>query len=133
MRRPQYLSLVVLATVSAAAGCGGGEEGADASTGRYGGTYEALCQASEAARQGDAEAAERLFFDRAHQPLHQLAAEVSDVDRTVAARLHEAKAATEAAVNGDGDAEVLARLTGATRAALEATGHPTPPPCRQGE
>ncbi|MBW3548955.1 MAG: hypothetical protein KY452_12610 [Actinobacteria bacterium] len=131
MRRPQYLSLVVLATVSAA--CGGGDQGPDQSTGRYGSTYEALCQASEAARQGDAEAAERVFFDRAHQPLHQLAAEVSDIDRTVAARLHEAKAATEAGLNGDDNAEALARLTDATRASLEAIDHPTPPPCRQGE
>ncbi|HEV2071778.1 MAG TPA: hypothetical protein VGR26_18490 [Acidimicrobiales bacterium] len=131
MRRPQYLSLVVLATVSAA--CGGGDQGPDQSTGRYGNTHQALCQASEAARRGDAEAAERVFFDRAHQPLHQLAAEVSDIDRTVAARLHEAKAATEAGLNGDDNAEALARLTDATRASLEAIDHPTPPPCRQGE
>ena len=47
-------------------------------------------------RRRDPDAVRNVFFDRAHQPLHELAAETSRHDRATAARLLEAKQAVEA-------------------------------------
>jgi hypothetical protein len=85
------------------------------------GVVEALCEASdEAAR--DAEAARRIFFDRAHDPLHDIAAAAEKVDRSSAARLLEAKQAVEADLEATAAPELtsdLGRLIVATRDALE--------------
>jgi len=85
------------------------------------GVVEALCEADdEAAR--DAEASRRIFFDCAHDPLHDIAAAVEEVDRSSAARLLEAKQAVEADLEAMGAPELasdLGRLIVATRDALE--------------
>ncbi len=44
---------------------------------------------------GDQQTARRLFFDRAHQPIHQLASATSEVDRAASAKLLEAKRVVE--------------------------------------
>jgi hypothetical protein len=85
------------------------------------GVVEALCEADdEAAR--DAEAARRIFFDRAHDPLHDIAEAAEEVDRSSAARLLEAKQAVEADLEAMGAPELasdLGRLIVATRDSLE--------------
>jgi hypothetical protein len=68
-----------------------------ASSGRddaYRAAYLALCDARAA---GAPARARRIFFDRVHTPLHELAAEVGASDRDVAADLLEAKNEVEAA------------------------------------
>ncbi|MFP5319172.1 MAG: hypothetical protein ACLGI2_12890 [Acidimicrobiia bacterium] len=93
--------------------------------------YQGLCQARAEASQP--EAAREIFFDRVHQPLHQLAAEAAGADRAAAAKLLEAKQAVERDFADDpellpGD---LDRLTEATRRAIPTTGRPTPDPCQE--
>jgi len=84
------------------------------------GVVEALCEAQEAAPR-DPEQARIAFFDRAHDPLHDIAAAAQEVDRSSAARLLEAKQAVEAdleRMRGPDLAPDLGRLVAATRAAL---------------
>ncbi len=95
-----------------------------------------LCAAVDATDAGDVEAAEKAVFGRVHDQLHDLAARVEEEDRTVAARLLEAKAAVEADLareRGDRDRDVLARnlaeLAAATAAAIDAVGGDPPEPC----
>jgi hypothetical protein len=93
-----------------------------------------LCEASTKADKGDVDGAGKEFYDTAHQPLHDLAAEVSDVDRAVAARLLEAKEAVESSLEGDqselGDS--FHSLIAAADQALTATGH-SQTPCSPAE
>jgi hypothetical protein len=86
----------------------------------------ALCDAAAA---DTVEAADRRFMSGAHGPLHDLARAVVEVDRQVAARLHEAKQAAEAALAAGEQHDVerrLAELTEATRTSLEALDQPAP-------
>jgi len=82
----------------------------------------ALCTARNQAT-GDPEAAQTTFLDRAHVPLHVIAAAVEDEDRAVSARLLEAKQTVEErfASKGDGDrlAEDMEDLLAVTVDALE--------------
>lgn len=85
------------------------------------GVVDALCEASDEAA-ADPESARGIFFDRAHDPLHDIAAAAEDVDRSSAARLLEAKQAVEAnleAMAAPGLASDLERLITATRDALK--------------
>ncbi len=84
------------------------------------GVVDALCEAHEAAPR-DPEQARTIFFDRAHDPLHDIAAAAQEVDRSSAARLLEAKQAVEADFErmlGPDLASDLERLVAATRAGL---------------
>lgn len=93
LRRAALLALVVLA------GCGGGDAGDRTITvagqpvavARLLDAHAALCQAAT-----EPDAARRLFFDRAHEPLHTVARALEDVDRARAASLLEAKEKVEA-------------------------------------
>ncbi len=89
----------------------------------------AVCDVARAAREGDHDRARAVFFDDAHEPLHQLATTATGGgDRGAAARLLEAKNVVESAEPGP--TPVAADdLVDATRAALAATGDPSPPPC----
>ncbi len=100
--------------------------------GRYAEAYAGLCTARSAARSGDVVEARRAFLDRSHQPLHELAAQATERDRAVAARLLEAKEAVEASLGRSSPtaAADLDGLVDATGAALVATGRTRPPPCR---
>ena len=90
----------------------------------------ALCQATEQA--SDRRAARVIFYDRAHDRLHDLAREVQRVDRPAAARLLEAKGAVERDLDSNLAAARLAvdlaRLGAATAAALQAISI-APPSC----
>ena len=84
----------------------------------------ALCVARDAA--GDVAAARSAFEDRAHGPLHDIAAAIEDDDRDLAARLLVAKQAVEADLTVSRDPEQLAddldRLVDATIVAVDALG-----------
>ncbi|MGH8914904.1 MAG: hypothetical protein ACRDZM_10360 [Acidimicrobiia bacterium] len=70
-----------------------------------------------------------MFYDLVHQPLHDLAAETTETDRSVAARLLEAKEAVESDFDTQSDLiEDIRALIAATDNALAATGH-DPLPC----
>jgi hypothetical protein len=99
-----------------AAGAGGNEA--------YVGAVTGLCEAQRLAPDRPSDAG-RVFFDQAHVPLHDLAAEVGDTDRDAAAGLLEAKESVESVleeddVDGTGLSEDLADLLDATVAALRA-------------
>jgi hypothetical protein len=101
------------------AGCGSGGDDPYLAAG------SGLCEAAMKAEIGDAAGAETVFYDTVHQPLHDLAAEVSEANRAVAARLLEAKEAVESALDtGQPDtADAWQTLVVATDEALVATGH----------
>ncbi len=122
------------ALVLAMIGDDGPETPADAPGGRYGRAYAGLCNTSSAARSGDVGAARDAFFDQAHQPLHELAAETAARDRAASARLLEAKEAVEAGLS-QASATLASELDGlvaAAGAAIGAVGEARPPPCPQG-
>ena len=128
-RRALGPAVVVLAVVGVACGAGSDDETTGA-PGGYAALYRGLSDTS--ARAADVGAARRAFYDGPHQPLHELAAATSRVDRPAAARLLKAKGAVEADLNG-GDGALAAdldRLLQATRRAITATGEPEPDPCK---
>lgn len=120
-------TLTVILALSLAAACSSDTNNdtadpfADAATG--------LCDTVDAAGQPDQ--ARQLFFDEIHQPLHQLADETADADRTVAAQLLEAKQAVEAALDANTSSlgADLDRLADTTHAALVTLDRPGLP-CR---
>lgn len=73
-------------------------------------------------------AAEALFFDRAHERLHEIAAAVEQVDRAAAGRLLEAKERVEAGIGTlpHSFASNMEGLLEATRAGLAELGLPSP-------
>lgn len=130
--------LLACALVLMLGACGGGGEpsppSADQSADQS--AHGELCAAVDATDAGDVGAAEKAVFGRVHDQLHDLAARVEEEDRTVAARLLEAKAAVEtdlARERVDRDRDVLARnlaeLAAATAAAIDAVGGEPPEPC----
>jgi hypothetical protein len=89
-----------------------------------------LCEASAAAGNGEFELARQIFYDTAHRPLHDLAADTAIVDRVVAGRLLEAKESVEFGLDNEGPslADSFRTLLGAADEALRAIGH-DPVPC----
>lgn len=84
---------------------------------------------------GEVDLAREEFHDTVHQPLHDLAAETSDVDRTVAAALLEAKESIESGFASDDGPMLKAtidELVVAVDEALRATGHRSLP-CAPGD
>jgi hypothetical protein len=89
----------------------------------------AVCQVAALARGGDATAAKAAFLDDAHEPLHELARELTDQgDRGAAGALLEAKNVIEGAPEGPSTV-AAENLVAATRQAVAATGRPDPTPC----
>ncbi len=93
--------------------------------------HSGVCQALTLAKVGDIGQARRVFSNRSHQALHDLAAAVEERSRAASARLLEAKARVESglerqAVSLPND---LAELGVATARAIEATGAPVPEEC----
>lgn len=89
--------------------------------------FVAVCEAADEAEAGNARSAQRIFFDRAHLPLHGLAVSAARPEGT---RLLEVKNAVER-LDGSGDrlASALDRLADATGAAIRSTGAQDPRPC----
>ncbi len=109
-RRPCRWAVAVI--LFAAAGCQDGGAGGDgtreASQARFQRTVAALCTSAEQAQESRA-AAKRTFEDRAHGPLHELAAAVEVVDRAAAAELLRAKNLVEIDFAGSTGGRVLER------------------------
>ena len=124
------LARLALAAVLVGAACGDDDEPA-APPAPSDATVAALCDAVRAARDGDLDEAEDIVLGRAHDRLHELAAEVSDLDRTVAAALLEAKQRVEADLTNPSDElqRHLEDLVAATADAVAAAGRPRPDPC----
>lgn len=112
-------SALIALTVATAA-CG-----VEASEDPYVTSAAGLCEAAGAADRSDFGQAEETFYDTVHQPLHDLAAAVAQVDRAIAAVLLEAKESVESGFDNDdpGLAGSLQRLVAATDDALRSTGH----------
>jgi hypothetical protein len=93
--------------------------------------HDRLCEAIEIADGGDFSGAQRVFADRVHSPLHELAAAAATTDRRVAADLLEAKQAVEGIVGTDAAslAALLVALAPTVRSAASVVGDPTPPAC----
>jgi hypothetical protein len=121
------------------AGCGGGgaqpgptASGPSGSLGviTAGAAAEALDAECELRGVTDRDHANALFFDRAHQTLHVLAAATEVVDRVPAAGLLEAKQVVESDLGADALPETfsadVAGLLDATRRALQAVDLPAP-------
>ena len=124
------MATILIAVMSSAAACGGDSN----PTGPYQAAALGLCEASMKAETNDVDAAGVEFYDTAHQPLHDLAAEVAEVDRALAARLLEAKEAVESGLETRETelGESFRALVAAADEALTATGH-SPSPCASGE
>ena len=103
---------------------------------RYDTVYAALCDAETAFNANDPGRGRRVFLDRVHQSVHELAAATEERDRAAAARLLEAKQAVEAGLGNEPDARLasnLGRLRRAALAAIEVLGIDAPPPCNRGD
>lgn len=138
-RRPLGLLLGgVLAIVAVAAAIGalaGSDDQASSPTAgaSFASARDGVCQAADAARQGDPAGARAAFFDRAHQTLHELAAAAQERDRATAARLLEAKERVETGLERSSptlaaDLDVLAVTTGR---AIATAGGRDPGPCQR--
>jgi len=128
----RWRTLGVVLALLAAGACGTDDDSTAAKpAGPYDLLYQGLCVTR--ARASQPAAARTAFFDRAHQPLHELAAAVARDNRAAAARLLEAKQLVERDLAGDaiGLAGDLDRLLDATRRAIAATGRPPPRPCQE--
>ena len=125
-----FAIVVVAAVIGAIAGEGDG--GSEATSGpSFAAARDGLCQAGEAASDGDAAQARAAFFDRSHQPLHELAAVAQEGDRAAAARLLEAKQRVESGLEKASstladDLDTLAVVTGK---AMAVAGGRDPGPC----
>lgn len=125
-----YRLVAIAVLLGAAVACGStatGESGADP-------LVSDICAAADSALAGHANDAEERFVDRAHQRLHELAAEVTEVDRAVAARLLEAKQRVEAdldhePVDAAALSEDLGALADATVDAQSRLDRPGPESC----
>ncbi|HZA27503.1 MAG TPA: hypothetical protein VE915_07655 [Actinomycetota bacterium] len=78
-----------------------------------------LCEAQSLASGGGLDEARQVFQDQSHAYLHQLAAELQERDRSLAAELLEAKQQVERALQAGADPELLADLIGRLRAVVE--------------
>jgi hypothetical protein len=111
------ISLVVLASA-----CTGTDQEADSPARRSRGPQAAvtgLCEAQSFASGGGLDEARQVFQDQSHAYLHQLAAELQERDRSLAADLLEAKQQVERALQAGGDAELLTDLISRLRVVVE--------------
>lgn len=122
----RLLHILVLACALIGAACG---DRSSSRAGRYDDLYRGLCETRQAA--SDPDAATNVFFDKAHQRVHELASDTARTHRQDAGRLLEAKQAVETDLqrNGEELPTDLDTLLAATRRAIAATGARTPPPC----
>ncbi len=131
-----FPALVILtATAVAVSACGnGGPQPVEVQGRGHARLVASLCTAAASARSGDREEARRLFFDGAHQPIHELASATSEVDRVVSAQLLEAKQVVEADLGDAGAAGLADHLVALAVAAMDAAAvsddGTRPPACR---
>lgn len=125
--------VLVVMTAALTAGCGDDSGSPQPPSTPDAGVIAALCAAGERARADDRGGARTIFFDLAHDAVHQLAADVGDDDRATQARLLEAEQRVETALAASSTPELVAALDALAQAAadaLEANGDPRPESCR---
>ena len=118
-------SLLALALTVSSVGCAGrGSRGAssDPEQRRMTDAGRALCEAASSAREGNVGEAERLFQDRVHAYLHDLADRLSTFDRQAVGDLLVAKQQVEAALGSSPDPGDVADLLEELGVALAAAG-----------
>lgn len=130
------LTLLAVSAVTLAA-CGGKPEAGPAASPppRLAAALEGLCRAVGLAGEGNVEEAGRVFEDRAHAYLHELAARGAEVAPEPTGRMLEAKERAEAmfANPASSDPATVQYLIDADQAAREVArelGMARPPPCR---
>ena len=119
MRR---LLIVAIGLLALAFGCTRTDREADSTVQGSRGPQAAvtgLCEAQSAASGGGVDEARQVFQDQSHAYLHQLAAELRERDRSLAADLLEAKQQVERAFQAEGDPELLTDLIVRLRAVVE--------------
>lgn len=100
---------------------------ASTSSGDTAPVLDATCRVLALADRGEVEAAEDVFLDQVHEPIHDLARRASEADhRSEAARLLEAKNAIESSATGPTSAAAQ-QLVAATRSTLRTLGEPASP------
>ncbi|MGI8777058.1 MAG: hypothetical protein ACR2LJ_06640 [Acidimicrobiales bacterium] len=134
VNRPAAIGVVVTAAAILASSACGGSGKASSGTGGTGGAtsstvagpplgaaVDGLCLARSQA-DTDPNSVRGTFYDRSHEAVHTIARELEAVDRSLAARLLEAKEAVEVDVNAEPLAPTLAtdldRLIDAARRGL---------------
>lgn len=109
------------------AACGNSTSTAAADEARPG-WFAALCAAGGLAADGDVPAADRLFYNDAHEALHALARELSESGRGAAARLLETKQSVESGLEEEPPPDDLSArfedLLAATQDGLTVDGTP---------
>jgi hypothetical protein len=113
----------------------GGDSSSAADAESWNDVVAGLCDAAVVADDGATQDARRVFYDESHDGLHRLAAQVTETDRSAAARLLEAKIRVEeglddAAASLGRDLVVLAETT---RDAIGVVEETVPPACRTEE
>lgn len=97
---------------------------------RYRDAAAGLCRAAALART-DVPGARAAFYDRSHDALHAIEADLTPIDRLAAARLFEATARVEAAVDAKppmaGAPQLLAELERVARTSLAQLSLEVPP------
>lgn len=127
------LAIVAVAAVISALAGSEGQSSSSPPGPSFASARDGVCQAADAASHGNPAGARTAFFDRAHQPLHELAAAAQESDRAAAARLLEAKERVETGLEKSSptlgaDLDVLAVTTGQ---AMAAAGSRDPGPCQR--
>lgn len=120
MRRRLIVAIGLVALVSA---CTGTDREADSTAQGSRGPQAAvtgLCEAQSLASGGGLDEARQVFQDESHAYLHQLAGELQERDRSLAAELLEAKQQVERAFQAEGDPELMTDLIVRLRAVAEA-------------
>ena len=130
-RRPLALLLVTAFALMTAAALvvavrSKGPDRVSTSTSPFGDARDGVCEALEEAQAGRSLAARRVFVNRSHGPLHELAAATSGRDREVSARLLEAKQRVERDFEEGNDSlgADLAELGAAAGEAITVVGGP---------
>jgi len=128
------LAAVVLVLAGWLAIAATGDKDADVPTdGAEASPLPGVCDALVAARSGNVEDARAVFFDDAHDGLHDLASRSADVDRAVTADLLRAKERIEALMDSSSASDLqsaLAELANATGAAARTLDPEAATSCR---
>jgi hypothetical protein len=115
------LLVVAVAVTVLAAACTGSDEKGSSPPQAAGPqvAVEGLCEAETLASGGELGEARRVFLDQSHAYLHELAAQLQERDRALAAQLLEAKQEVERVLQGAAPPEILAGRIGGLRAVVE--------------
>lgn len=126
------VSVVITVVVVAVLAAGDDTNRNAAPRGRLAPLHAGICATRHAGARGDFAEARRLFANRAHAALHDLAATAATRDRMAAARLLEAKEAVERDL-AEASPELVPDLDRLISATGTAAGQAAPPACPQRE